>query len=774
MSLIVTSSEQAEQYGRFQADGRSRQQIGMEEESNYKNHFTVPLKIPADAEIAVESVKIRRGALFEVMDDALLWRYFGNLHEIDNGKLLNGDGGGPMSMPIPIRPTPGVYTVANYAKEIEEKFNTGYQNPELWNNSTVKVISNASGQQTGLSIAQRQRGSASGSDISASFKEGEFRNPYRWSVPDKLQHPATGLYLQAARTLRRYDVNSVWDPLMGPKPEGYNERLDDLKGCSIYSVPIGLTRGKLGFHTPAKNSSNFRFGLSRPQLEYKKGDRIYNIYPGVEGEGLPQAMIPNMEKILTGRGNPKFDDFCADEIMNVQRYQADYYDYMVEVDEVGDIGVFQTLWDGQQFFKAEVRYYGAWNASIPNQLNSATAFPTWTGLVFETCGDEVVCYLTQAGTARLYLSNSNTTALPEAQSATSSSLATRCFAPINECRHALYPKVTIGNHGQEIVFSEFESHYTHSTYPDGFTNTTPNFMNASNYRFPVCFDGEIGINEDGVPTILGGDTQNFVTGDDFYTNNRIPRCEPTADQAFTVAGNGNASLFTNIRDYYGRQYELDQAFICDTKAPYQYWERVVPGSGPFYSFVGILGADHGIAYEQALIVGNIGDEGTATNNADYFEGKYSTIPGLQGGTLSRSLGYGDRAYLVESEPDGTTPAYVSHAHSLRQVFFNPVQDLHFKSNSCFVRLPRLTLTSFNGAKSSVSKIVYQVPKFTNDGREFGDLYFAPGEKTYVKLENTEPMLMNNLEVQLVDVGEKVIKDLQGPTIIVFHIRKSKQ
>ena len=100
--------------------------------------------------------------------------------------------------------------------------------------------------------------------------------------------------------------------------------------------------------------------------------------------------------------------------------------------------------------------------------------------------------------------------------------------------------------------------------------------------------------------------------------------------------------------------------------------------------------------------------------------------------------------------------------------------MKFKTNSCFVRLPRLTLTSFNGAKSSVSKIVYQVPKFSNEGREIGDLYFAPGEKTYIKLENTEPFLMNNLEVQLVDVNERVIDDLKGPSIVVFHIRKSRQ
>ena len=771
MSLIVTSSEQAEQYGRFQADGggalvRARQQIGVEENSNYKNHFTVPLKIPADAEIAVESVKIRRGGLFEVMNDALLWRYFGNLHETELGKKLNGDGGGPMSMPIPIRPTPGTYTLTNYADEIEEKFNRGYQSPELWMNTNVNIITNASGEQNGISIAQRQRGSASNvaSGFSTSLTQPMWRNPYRYSVPGKTQDIETGLqYTAGTRTLKRTEPTSTWTGL-GAQPEGYNEKLDDLKGSSICSVPIGLTQAKVTFNMPAKGAKSYRYGLSRAQLEYKTGDLVQNLYPGVQGPGLDQRYIGGMEKILTGRGNPHFDDFCADEISNQWRYQDDYYDYMFEIDNDGIISLYQNLYnDGtRQFFRGEVIYYG-WNASIGAQLTSSTAFPTYDRLTFETCGDEVVCYLHQQfSTGRLYLSNSNTNPLIKATSATSSSRGDRCFAPINECRHALYPKVTIGTENGEVVISSYQSHYKHSTFPGGGT-TTANFMNASNYRFPVAFDGDI----QGT-SLVAGTTQNFVTGDDFYSNNRVPRVAPGADQI------NSSGFMTSIRDYYGRQYSLDQTFICDSKEPYTYWART-----EFYKFSGLLNPGGlataiGINYKQALIVGNIGDEPTRSNNADYFEGKYSTVTGVQGGTLGRSFGYGDRTYLVEVEPNGSTPPYVGHGHALAQVLFNPVQPLEFKSNSCFVRLPRLTLTSFNGAKSSVSKIVYQVPKFTNDGREFGDLYFAPGEKTYVKLENTEPMLMNNLEVQMVDVGEKVVKDLQGPTIIVFHVRKSQQ
>ena len=51
------------------------------------------------------------------------------------------------------------------------------------------------------------------------------------------------------------------------------------------------------------------------------------------------------------------------------------------------------------------------------------------------------------------------------------------------------------------------------------------------------------------------------------------------------------------------------------------------------------------------------------------------------------------------------------------------------------------------------------------------MYFAPGEKTYVKLNNAAPMNLNQIQVQIVDVQEKEVKTLGDRTQIVFHIKE---
>jgi len=93
--------------------------------------------------------------------------------------------------------------------------------------------------------------------------------------------------------------------------------------------------------------------------------------------------------------------------------------------------------------------------------------------------------------------------------------------------------------------------------------------------------------------------------------------------------------------------------------------------------------------------------------------------------------------------------------------------------SSFIRLPGLTHKSFNGGQSGLSKILYQVPQFSNDGRQFGPLFFSPGEKTYVSLNNPGKTLLNSLQVQIVDSQEKELNSLTGTTQVVFHIRKQR-
>ena len=73
----------------------------------------------------------------------------------------------------------------------------------------------------------------------------------------------------------------------------------------------------------------------------------------------------------------------------------------------------------------------------------------------------------------------------------------------------------------------------------------------------------------------------------------------------------------------------------------------------------------------------------------------------------------------------------------------------------------------------MSKIIYQVPQFSNDGRQYGPLYFAPGEKTYIDLNNPNEIILNSLFIQLVGVDEKEINSLTGTTQVVLHIRPKK-
>lgn len=134
--------------------------------------------------------------------------------------------------------------------------------------------------------------------------------------------------------------------------------------------------------------------------------------------------------------------------------------------------------------------------------------------------------------------------------------------------------------------------------------------------------------------------------------------------------------------------------------------------------------------------------------------------------MSGRLGFVDRAFIVSNNTDG----YVAGNGGLT-IIFTSTGPLIKTATSSFIRIPNLTHKTFNGAQSGISKIVYQLPQFSNDGRQFGALYFEASEKTYVKLHNTAPMILNMLQVQIVDAQERELNSLTGDTQIVFHVRK---
>ena len=91
-------------------------------------------------------------------------------------------------------------------------------------------------------------------------------------------------------------------------------------------------------------------------------------------------------------------------------------------------------------------------------------------------------------------------------------------------------------------------------------------------------------------------------------------------------------------------------------------------------------------------------------------------------------------------------------------------------SSAFIRVPRLSHTSYNAGAGSISKIIAMIPRFDNAGNDSGALYFEKNEKLYVDLNNTDPLTLTDISVDIVRRDETFVNDLTGSTEVVFHIR----
>jgi hypothetical protein len=92
-----------------------------------------------------------------------------------------------------------------------------------------------------------------------------------------------------------------------------------------------------------------------------------------------------------------------------------------------------------------------------------------------------------------------------------------------------------------------------------------------------------------------------------------------------------------------------------------------------------------------------------------------------------------------------------------------------------LRVNNLPITSFNGTTNSISRILYAIPPYDNSGNDEGVVYHAPPEKTYIKLNNSEKLMLNELDTDIVDREDKLVSkgDVIANTTITYHIRKSR-
>lgn len=291
--------------------------------------------------------------------------------------------------------------------------------------------------------------------------------------------------------------------------------------------------------------------------------------------------------------------------------------------------------------------------------------------------------------------------------------ASRVFKPLTDFTNALYPKICLSQGSVEIT------HYdTYST-----VNT--------DYVYPSITGGD--------PITLAGGTYNVGSSpySNYVSRTLLVEGKNVSGQKPSWSQRGLAFIFPP--DTTGK----DQLLPAD------------PADTSTFSFVGVNGSG-GVAFEHLLVL----EDTTPPEHRDQSIGNYYS----QMCDISRYIGFPDVTVLDQSY--GTLT-------NLNMVTWESTSVPEFRVNSAFVRISNLNHRTYNSCKNSVSKMLYMIPRFTNDGRQFGDLFFEVSEKTYIDLNNTEKFVLNQLQVQIVDKNERVVDDLHGDTIVVFHIQEKK-
>ena len=143
------------------------------------------------------------------------------------------------------------------------------------------------------------------------------------------------------------------------------------------------------------------------------------------------------------------------------------------------------------------------------------------------------------------------------------------------------------------------------------------------------------------------------------------------------------------------------------------------------------------------------------------------IDGLFGYKFSEGL---NSAVAMGFANNGTpSPA----ALTVPWVWTSSVAPVTKNTNSLFIRLKNMTFDSANFSTSNMSKILYHIPAFSNNGESTGSLFFEPSERVYLDLNNTTEMFLTTVEVDIVNSNETISNDLLGKTVVVFHIQDKK-
>jgi len=94
------------------------------------------------------------------------------------------------------------------------------------------------------------------------------------------------------------------------------------------------------------------------------------------------------------------------------------------------------------------------------------------------------------------------------------------------------------------------------------------------------------------------------------------------------------------------------------------------------------------------------------------------------------------------------------------------------SHPLLVRVNGLPITTYNGAKSATSKVIYSIGKYEADTQ--GVVYVIPPELIYIDIGNTEEISISQLGIDLVTIFEKYKTGITGKSVITLCIKPKEE
>ena len=735
MSFLITSNLQDEYSSVDRQDKSIRVNHGtpIQNPASYSNHLVNPLRIPPNSEIAVQSLKINRKKLWEIGEGALFYFYNGLKLEDADGVATTAIRDG-LNQPVPVLLKPGTYTTSQMQEELSRALNEAITHPTWWKKCVVQLKGALAGRadwqgyEFNFGCHVKNTSQADG---------GTLKN---WRGWDPLTSEEGGTHADPGGKDFSVDVAGSLvtirrkkDTGKEPGEAGYVDAPWTSRNCSITNtdVPMDLTGGgmieidlfKTNDHTAGhgeKGENPCGFSFSRPKL--------YN---------------ENMSFFAKDSSLGAKTDSEWDSISSFDRLP--YADYRVDWNQPFGKGteclltLSQAVWDtksGGTIMK-EIEYWkqkptgdGGGANPVKTQVktsdlssNPATTVG-YTGLFkveFKGSGIKLSMeYIVSDGMGGV---GTSWKLICDTTAVANRAEHEYCWTPINQNKEALYAGVHLYTDEHQVLITKLCCN----------TLLAPTSFVASH---PYYYGTE--------DTLSDGTKVPKGDGSSYWS-----RCR------WGEKGGGN------------RLFNMMQAMLVESRPNQRQsstsvinWEDLDAGS-------------QCPAKSKVLVLQDPDNSTTST----FTKGQYYPAPGANFGA---QLGFpafsqvSSNTHPTTYKQDGTTPQADPSAVWLLNSAKNPIH----KTHSAFVRVPSLTMESYNFCKSKPSQIIYHIPRWSDngagDGEEGDEQFVEPGAPTYIKLKNVDWLNLNRIQVDIVDKNERIVEDLAGTTTVCFHIRHQSE